>query len=77
MDAMFYIINPIYQRKKTAQGGGGLARSQTVFSTDVAFAAWPAAHILNVVLPLLSRFSFVRERRLEPSKLPTPRGSMD
>ena len=57
MDAMFYIINPIYQRKKAAKNVAvWLDReyipSPTVFTKDVAFAALPAAHIRNVVLPL-------------------------
>ena len=57
MDAMFYIINPIYQRKKAAKVvAAWLDReyipSPTVFTKDVTFAALPAAHIRNAVLPL-------------------------
>ena len=57
MYAMFYIINPIYQRKKAVQVVAvWLDReyipSPTVFTKDVTFAALPTTHIRNVVLPL-------------------------
>ena len=57
MYAMFYIINPIYQRKKAAEVVAVWLNhehfpSPNVFTKDVTFAALPTTHIRNVILPL-------------------------